>query len=159
VGPLRQARPTSWCADQYRVTVYARELAAAKASAAALLRVVQPRERVVTTTEVPCGFHFRGQYQTESVTRQIGVVPWAEIQLNYEAQSAAVLGDLMRLESPVARGRIVLPHGPAGTGKTTTIRALAHAWAPWCRLEYVLDPEALFTNTENLNLRKTAPHT
>jgi hypothetical protein len=34
---------------------------------------------------------------------------------------------------------------PPGTGKTTVVRALADAWRPWCRFEYVLDPEQLFS--------------
>ena len=34
-------------------------------------------------------------------------------------------------------------HGPPGTGKTTVLRALAHAWRGWCLMESILDPEQI----------------
>src|SRR6185369_4104667 len=36
-------------------------------------------------------------------------------------------------------------HGPPGTGKTTALRSLAKQWREWCQLDFVLDPERLFT--------------
>ena len=61
-------------------------------------------------------------------------------QLN-EHGAAEALDSLMGTEPARLDGRILLLHGPPGTGKTTALRALAHTWRSWCRLEVVVDPE------------------
>jgi hypothetical protein len=72
--------------------------------------------------------------------------PWAEIRRNYPAPAAEVFDQLMELDGSELAGRILLVHGPPGTGKTTALRSLARQWREWCRLDFVLDPERLFAS-------------
>jgi hypothetical protein len=94
---------------------------------------------------VPVRFWHRGGHgRATSRVRDIEITQWCEIRGN-DGQDVAVAFDrLVAIEPDNARGRVVHLHGPPGTGKTTALRALAHAWREWCRFEVVLDPERLF---------------
>jgi hypothetical protein len=82
--------------------------------------------------------------------RRIISPAWDEIAGNYTAQARKRLDWLMGVEVPDVTGRLILLHGPAGTGKTTAIRSLARAWSSWCTTTVVLDPEQLLTNVDYL---------
>ena len=93
---------------------------------------------------------FRNQHGAMS-TRRVEAPAWAEVSGNYARATAARLADLMAIEDMSARsGRLVLWHGVPGTGKTTAVRALSNAWAPWCQAHYVMDPERLFAEPHYL---------
>jgi hypothetical protein len=80
------------------------------------------------------------------VARPISIAPWAEIRRNYSFSVAAAVDEVMTLSPPKLHGRILVFHGPPGTGKTSLIRALADSWRDWCDVECVLDPEVLLSN-------------
>lgn len=76
--------------------------------------------------------------------RDIEVPVWADIARNYPAAVGAQLDQLMHADPPTGSARLLLWHGDPGTGKTTAVRALLEAWAPWCHAQYIADPERLF---------------
>jgi len=77
-------------------------------------------------------------------SRRLPAEHWASIEENYANVTRDHVGDLMRLNQPAGSGQLMLWHGPAGTGKTTALRALMTEWEAWCDFHYITDPERFF---------------
>jgi hypothetical protein len=100
---------------------------------------------------VSIGFWHDAGTDARRSTRTIAVTPWADIRGNYASSATTAIDRLVALDGDRLHGRLVLLHGPAGTGKTTALRALAHAWRAWCQVDVVIDPERLFNHAPYLS--------
>ena len=81
---------------------------------------------------------------TGSRTMPLDVRPWPEVRDRYPADVVRALDLLTAHRADVASARrLVLWHGAPGTGKTSAVRALLHAWREWADAVVVTDPEAL----------------
>ena len=96
------------------------------------------------TPTVEAGFwHLSGRGPLRRA-RTLDASPWSRIRRNYTASVSSALDALATLDPTTLAGRLLLLHGPPGTGKTTALRTLAYEWREWCTLDIVLDPERLF---------------
>lgn len=91
-----------------------------------------------------------GAHGPDSTRRQLDVPAWEDIAPNYPPVVRRQLEELLAMEAPAEGGKLILWHGPPGTGKTTAIRALARAWRDWCSIHYVSDPERMFNDMDYL---------
>ncbi len=112
-------------------------------------RIIEEIRAVVPETAPPpeavrASFWTLSNTGPDSVTRDLDVPPWREIAHNYPAATAEELTALVASDWHPGSGRLLLWHGPPGTGKTHAVRALMRAWKDWCSFHVILDPEKFF---------------
>jgi ATPase family associated with various cellular activities (AAA) len=111
--------------------------------AEAWLRQIVPPVEPSSEQVLPISFW---SLSAHPIVRRIAAPRWSEIRENYPSPVSNQIASLMSADSSLSlRGRLLLWHGDPGTGKTYALRALGWEWREWCRLHYVTDPEAFFS--------------
>jgi hypothetical protein len=143
VGVGYVAAVQQWNTHSLRAEVFARTDEIAEA----IVRELE-RHRVEQTTDVgmlDVTFTYLGPDGTNRAVRRVEVPRWPTIARNYVAPVRRAVEDVMAIHADAGvDGRLLLLHGPPGTGKTTLIRMVASAWRDWCNTEFVIDPDELF---------------
>jgi hypothetical protein len=75
-----------------------------------------------------------------AMMRKLDTPRWADLSGNYDTNVVEEMERLFALNSCPAE-RLILWHGPAGTGKTYALRALMREWQSWCDAAFVTDAE------------------
>ena len=95
--------------------------------------------------EISVGFWYRSNRGAQKVMRRLSALTWREGARNYPTVTRRLLQPLMvDLAAVLSGGRLILWHGPPGTGKTSALRTLARESGKEILLEYVLDPDSFF---------------
>lgn len=137
--------------EEFHLDVAAGTQEAAVAAAGALGALVPPRPRG-TPGGVDVAFWMEhpmagAVYRRKSIDR----LAWSDSSVNYPPSMRASLDGLVALRSAPSGGRMMVFHGPPGTGKTRFVQSLASEWSEWCDFDYIVDPDEMFKHALYLN--------
>lgn len=124
----------------------------ASAEPAEALEFADALDAVVRAPEPECAdqlnvafWSMPGGGEPRCVNRDITAGRWDQLARNYGHAARDGMERLREVDA-CPDARLILWHGPPGTGKTHALRSLALDWAPWCATHYVCDPEKLLSD-------------
>jgi hypothetical protein len=125
------------------ISSHAATLEHARAPIARLKALLPPHEPA--EDELRVIFWSASQHGAAKVERVLSAPTWAEISANYTQRVADAMTSLATRRFDLnAGGKLILWHGPPGTGKSYALRALAQEWRGWADVNYIVDPERFF---------------
>lgn len=91
--------------------------------------------------KVAVSFWAMGANGPQQWERKIDVPKWDEIRGNYADDVQQQLDRIINRDFTATEGKLILLHGPPGSGKTYSIRAILEGWNKHATFSYVVDPE------------------
>lgn len=137
--------------DEWDIDVAAADAATADAAAAAIAALVPQRKRLQDNTVDMEFWMAHPMAGAVSRLRAVPRLPFAEIASNYPAVVRDAAANLAAHTAPPVGGRLMVFHGPPGTGKTRFLQSLADSWSGWCDFHFIVDPEEMFGTALYLN--------
>lgn len=100
---------------------------------------------------IEVGFWSMGGNGPRRFDRPLEMHRWESVERNYPRNVRAYLEKLVTLTGITQQdGKLMLMHGPAGTGKTNLIRTLAYEWREWTQVDVISDPETFLSSPDYL---------
>lgn len=128
------------------------ETAEAASAVLEALSALLPERPPITDDKVDLTFWMHHPMQgAVSRRRAVDRQPWPTVASNYPSAVAPALTELCGITEPLAAGRLMLFHGPPGTGKTRFAQTLASEWADWCDVHYIVDADEMLRSALYLN--------
>ena len=126
------------------VDVHAGSRQAVRLEVARLKELLPPAD-APPADHIQVAFWYSGPRGPARIQRTLAATAWADGKTNYSSGTQRALDPLMAdANNVIGRGRLLLMHGPPGTGKTSALRIMALENRKSISIEYVLDPESLF---------------
>ena len=106
-------------------------------------------------THVPVTFWMQHPMSGGAVarTRYLAIENWDEIEDNYPTTTREQMRSVVKMTTGPedGAGKLLLLHGPPGTGKTRSILSLIREWKDWCEASVVTDAEKFFGDPTYMN--------
>lgn len=138
---------------EWSLTVVANSTDETQRWVSALASLLPPTPDSLDESRVPVDFWAQHPMTmgATSRTRYIIAPEYATIADNYPPEVQAQVQQIMGMDRPDGIGKLMLFHGPPGTGKTRSILSMFREWESWCDLSVVTDPERLAGDATYLN--------
>lgn len=136
--------------DGYSINVVGKTQEAVANLRAAMLALIPPRAHDASTS-VPLTFwSYDPMAGAVRYVRSLDRLPWQDTQRNYPSTVRATLTDMCSWSAPPS-GRLMVFHGPPGTGKSRFLQTLASEWSEWCSVHYVIDPDMMLGTAQYMS--------
>lgn len=138
------------CSNYFGIRVWSNDKTQAREACDKIMAVVPIRDAPDPKEDmIPMAFwQHDADHGSTCFIKDIQCPSIKEISKNYPKEILKCVKELGDLKAPDELGKIIIFHGPPGTGKTYCVRALAREWANFLdsTVEIIVDPELMLNS-------------